>query len=132
MSLRLALTAYLVPDYAAGLGFITQGLGWSVCEDRDMGDGKRWITVGPPGAAAQLLLARAVGDQAAAIGRQGGGRVWLFLHSDDFTTDAARLSRHGAVFEEDPRHESYGIVAVFRDPFSNRWDLIQPAAFSAS
>lgn len=74
----------------------------------------------------QFLLARAVGEQRAAIGNQGGGRVWLFLHTDDFARDAARLSAAGAVFEEDPRHEPYGTVAVFRDPFGNRWDLIQP------
>lgn len=75
----------------------------------------------------QFLLARAVGEQRAAIGNQGGGRVWLFLHTDDFDCDSARLSAAGAVFEEDPRHEPYGTVAVFRDPFGNRWDLIQPA-----
>ncbi len=128
MTTRLALTAYLVPDYAAGLAFLTQGLGWAVFEDRDMGGGKRWVTLGPAGGAAQLLLARAVGVQTAAIGQQGGGRVWLFLHSDDFAADAARLRAHGAIFEEQPRHEPYGTVAVFRDPFGNRWDLIEPAA----
>lgn len=124
--MRLALIALLVPSYDAGLAFFVEGLGWDLHEDTDRGGGKRWVRVSPPGAQTQFLLARAVGDQRETIGRQGGGRVWLFLHTDDFARDAARLTAAGAIFEEDPRHEPYGTVAVFRDPFGNRWDLIEP------
>tara|TARA_R110002072_G_scaffold1111_1_gene9265 strand:- start:2230 stop:2472 length:243 start_codon:yes stop_codon:yes gene_type:complete len=74
------------------------------------------------------LLARAIGDQRAAIGAQAGGRVGFFLHSADFGKDAERIIAAGGVFEKKPRREPYGTIAVFRDPFGNRWDLIQPAA----
>jgi catechol 2,3-dioxygenase-like lactoylglutathione lyase family enzyme len=132
--MRLALVSLLVPDYDAGLDFFVTGLGWRLLEDSDLGGGKRWVRVAPcapgqepaPGQTA-FLLARATGEQRAAIGAQGGGRVWLFLHSADFAADHARLCAAGAVFEEPPRHEAYGTVAVFRDPFGNRWDLIEPA-----
>lgn len=127
--MRLALVAILVPSYEAGIEFFVQGLGWRLVEDSDRGGGKRWVRVapGPTPGGTEFLLARAVGAQRDQIGNQGGGRVWLFLHSDDFDRDAVRLTAAGAVFEEDPRRESYGTVAVFRDPFGNRWDLIQPA-----
>jgi uncharacterized glyoxalase superfamily protein PhnB len=82
-----------------------------------------------PGGGSRIVLARAENSlQTAAIGGQGAGRVWLFLTTDDFDRDRARLLAAGARFEEEPRHESYGIVAVWRDPFGNRWDLIQPHA----
>jgi predicted enzyme related to lactoylglutathione lyase len=83
--------------------------------------------VEPPAGGCRLVLARAdLPAQRAAIGAQGGGRVWLFLQTDDFDRDAARLTDAGAIFEERPRHEPYGKVAVWRDPWGNRWDLIQP------
>ena len=85
------------------------------------------MRIAPPGAETEILLARAVGDQADAIGRQGGGRVWLFLETEDFSTDHARLEAAGAVFEGPPRDEPYGRVAVWRDPWGNRWDLIEYA-----
>ena len=89
---------------------------------------KRWVRVGPTGGCTGFILARAEGPvQTAAIGHQGGGRVWLFLETQDFAVDHARLSAAGVAFEELPRHETYGTVAVFRDPFGNRWDLIEPA-----
>lgn len=123
--MKLASFAFLVPDYDAGITFFTEALGFALLEDTDMGGGKRWVRVaGPDGH--EVLLARAVGDQLAHVGQQGGGRVWLFLHSSDFDRDHARLVAHGATFEEAPRHEPYGTVAVFRDPWGNRWDLIQP------
>ena len=81
----------------------------------------------PKGAQTEFLLARAVGDQTDAIGNQGGGRVWLFVRSDDFDADHARLTSKGVHFEEPPRNEPYGKVVVFRDPFGNRWDLLGPA-----
>ncbi|MDT7834732.1 VOC family protein [Aquabacterium sp. OR-4] len=121
--------ALLVPEYAPAIAFFTQALGFTLREDRDMGAGKRWVVVAPAGGqGTALLLARASGaEQQAGIGRQGAGRVWLFLHTDDFARDAARLQAHGARFAEPPRHEPYGTVAVFEDPWGNRWDLIQPA-----
>ena len=123
--MRLALVALLVPDYDDALRFFVDGLGWSCTADEDQGR-KRWVTVRPEGGA-HLLLARAEGAQRAAIGRQFGGRVGLFLHTDDFGRDAARIEAAGGAFEEAPRREPYGTVAVWRDPWGNRWDLIQPA-----
>ncbi len=101
-------------------------MGFDLLEDTDLGGGKRWVRVGPKGAQTAFLLARAVGEQqTAAIGNQGGGRVWLFLQTDDFHKDYAGMRAKGIVFEEDPRHEPYGTVAVFNDAFGNRWDLIE-------
>lgn len=123
---HLSAVALLVPDYNAAIAFFVAGLGWTLTADIDQG-AKRWVTVQPPGGGAHLVLARAEGPvQTAAIGNQGGGRVWLFLQTDDFARDQARMVAAGAIFEESPRHEPYGIVAVWRDPWGNRWDLIQP------
>ncbi len=123
--MRLSQIAYLVPDYDAGIAFLG-ALGFLLVEDSEQGD-KRWVVMRPSGGGSDLLVARAVGAQQAAIGRQAGGRVGFFLTSADFAMDAARVEAAGGVFEESPRHEAYGTVAVFRDPFGNRWDLIQPA-----
>lgn len=126
MTQHLALTAILVPDYDAGIAFFVEQMGFTLFEDTDLGDGKRWVRVGPDGAQTAFLLAKADGpEQRAAIGNQGGGRVWLFLQTDDFARDHAAMRAKGVVFEETPRDEPYGQVAVFRDPFGNRWDLIQ-------
>lgn len=123
--MRLSALSLIVPDYDVAIAFFCAGLGFSLEEDRDEGH-KRWVRISPPGGGASFILARAVGEgQIAAIGNQGGGRVWLFLETDDFARDHARLVKAGAVFEESPRDEPYGTVAVFRDPFGNRWDLIQ-------
>lgn len=129
MTARLATVALLVPDYDAAIAFFTGALGFTVTADVAQGEGKRWVVVAPPGGqGAALLLARAATPaQQAHIGHQGAGRVWLFLHTDDFARDQARLLAHGARFTEAPRHEPYGTVAVFEDPWGNRWDLIQPA-----
>ncbi len=125
---RLAALSLVVPDYAPALAFYVAGLGFRVIEDIDQGR-KRWITIAPPGGGPQLVLARAEGAaQAAAVGNQAGGRVFLFLQTRDFARDQAAILAAGGRFEEEPRHESYGTVAVWRDPFGNRWDLIQPAA----
>ncbi len=118
----------VVPDYAAGLAFYVGKLGFDLRADIDLGDGKRWVMVAPSGAQTAVLLARAdTPAQVAAIGNQTGGRVGFFLHTDDFATDHARLVAAGVQFEEEPRHESYGSVAVWVDPFGNRWDLLQLA-----
>jgi catechol 2,3-dioxygenase-like lactoylglutathione lyase family enzyme len=122
----VSLFAILVPDYDAALAFYAGTLGFEVRSDEDMGGGKRWVTVAPPGAETAILLARASDDgQAAAIGNQTGGRVGFFLETDDFERDHAAMQAKGVVFEESPRHEAYGTVVVWRDPFGNRWDLLQ-------
>lgn len=126
MSRRLALLSILVPDYDAGIAFFVGQMGFDLLEDTDLGGGKRWVRVAPARAQTAFLLAKAVGEpQKEAIGRQGGGRVWLFLQTDDFEGDHTEMIANGVTFEEMPRNESYGKVAVFRDPFGNRWDLIQ-------
>lgn len=122
----LFAASLIVPDYDAAIAFFCAGLGWQLCEDIPQG-AKRWVTVSPGPAGARLVLARAEGpQQRAAIGQQGAGRVWLFVASDDFDRDAARIKAAGGQFEEPPRDEPYGRVAVWRDPWGNRWDLIQP------
>jgi catechol 2,3-dioxygenase-like lactoylglutathione lyase family enzyme len=125
---RLAAVALLVPDYDPAIRFFVGSLGFTLLQDTDLGAGKRWVRVGHPGAQTDLLLARATGEQAAAIGRQGGGRVWLFLETDDFARDHTAFTAAGVSFEGEPRHEPYGTVAVFQDPWGNRWDLIEHAA----
>jgi catechol 2,3-dioxygenase-like lactoylglutathione lyase family enzyme len=129
MRRRLAAVAILVPDYDAAVAHYVGDLGFALIEDSDFGGGRRWVLVAPrPDAETRLLLARAATpEQAAAIGAQAGGRVFLFLETDDFATEHARLAARGVVFEEPPRREAYGMVAVFRDAFGNRWDLIGPA-----
>lgn len=123
---RLALSTLVVPDYDAGIAFCVDGLGLDLIEDSDMGAGKRWVVVGGKDGG-RLLLARAANDaQTAAIGNQTGGRVAFFAHTQDFAGTHARLVEAGANFHEEPRRESYGTVAVFSDPFGNRWDLIEP------
>ncbi len=124
---RLISVALVVPDYDTAIAFFCDVMGFRLTADLDQGR-KRWVTVQPPGGGAQLVLAQAEGtQQQAAIGDQGGGRVWLFLETDDFSRDHARMTAAGVVFEEPPRHEPYGTVAVWRDPWGNRWDLIEPA-----
>lgn len=126
----IAALALVVPDYDEAIHYYTQVLGFELCEDRAMEPGKRWVTVAPPGGSGpRLLLARAVNEtQASRIGNQAGGRVFLFLHTDDFQRDHAAYSARGVVFTGAPRNEPYGTVAVFRDRYGNLWDLIHPAA----
>ena len=127
MTARIAAVALVVPDYDAAIDFYVGKLGFRLAEDVDQGH-KRWVTVEPPGGGARLLLARAEGaEQKAAIGNQAGGRVFLFLQTDDFARDHSAMLAAGVTFEEDPRHEPYGSVAVWRDPFGNRWDLLGPS-----
>ncbi|WP_435661032.1 VOC family protein [Leisingera caerulea] len=123
---NLHAVSLVVPDYGAAIAFYCGQLGWQLAEDIDQGS-KRWVRILPPGAAqGSLILARAEGAaQEAAIGNQFGGRVGLFLATDDFARDHAAMLAQGVTFEEAPRQEPYGTVAVWRDPFGNRWDLIQ-------
>lgn len=124
---RLSLIALLVRDYDEALDFYIGRAGFELVEDADQGAGKRWVVVRPPGSNAGLLLAKAAGEQAQRIGDQTGGRVMLFLETDDFARDHQRMAAAGVRFAEAPRHEPYGTVAVWEDLYGNRWDLIQPA-----
>ena len=124
----LARVALLVHDYDEAIAFFVGKLDFRLLEDTPLSPTKRWVVVAPAGAReVALLLARAVGPgQAAAVGRQAGGRVFLFLHTDDFTRDYTTWQARGVRFVETPREEPYGTVAVFEDLYGNRWDLIEP------
>jgi catechol 2,3-dioxygenase-like lactoylglutathione lyase family enzyme len=125
---HIAALTLLVRDYDEALAWYRDRLGFAV-EDRDLGGGKRWVTLTPAGGGVSLLLGKAATpEQAANIGHQAGGRVFLFLHTDDFARDHAAMSAAGVSFLEAPRHEAYGTVAVFEDLYGNRWDLLQPRA----
>lgn len=128
MSQYLALVTVLVRDYDLAIAFYTEVLGFTLTADQALGDGKRWVVVAPPGpAGGSLLLAEAHTDEEkCAVGHQGGGRVWLFLHTDDFWRDYPVLQARGLRFLEAPRTEPYGHVAVFEDLYGNRWDLLEP------
>ena len=121
----LARIALVVSDYDEALDYYVGTLGFDVTEDSEVSAEKRWVVVTPPGSECSLLLAKAKGaDQKAAIGSQSGGRVFLFLHTDNFDGDYARYTEAGVDFIEDPRQEAYGKVVVFRDLYGNLWDLI--------
>ena len=126
----LGAIALLVRDYDEAKAYYIGVLGFTLVEDTDMGGGKRWVIVVPPGAQeTRLLLARtATAEQRACIGDQTGGRVFLFLHTDDFWRDFRALSARGVKFREEPRREKYGTVAVFEDLYGNLWDLLQPGS----
>ncbi|WP_255954936.1 VOC family protein [Streptomyces odontomachi] len=127
MSAHLGLVTLVVRDYDEAIAFYRDVLGFELREDTRIDEEKRWVVVAPPGARETgVLLARAVtGEQEASVGRQTGGRVGWFLNTDAFERDHARMRAAGVVFEGAPRRESYGIVAVFRDLYGNRWDLLQ-------
>lgn len=126
MKQSLHAVSLVVPDYDQAIAFYCDTLGWTLAEDVDQGS-KRWVRILPPGATTgSLILARANGPaQEAIVGNQFGGRIGLFLTTDDFARDHAQMRALGVVFEEEPRYEPYGIVAVWRDPFGNRWDLLE-------
>jgi catechol 2,3-dioxygenase-like lactoylglutathione lyase family enzyme len=125
---KIATVALVVADYDEAIIWYTQKLGFRLVQDVDLGGGKRWVTVSPAkDAGAQLLLARADGDdQRSHIGDQTGGRVFLFLETDDFSRDHEAMLARGVEFREEPRREAYGTVAVFADLYGNLWDLIEP------
>nr|WP_250809269.1 VOC family protein [Neorhizobium tomejilense] len=126
----LFLVALIVDDYDRAKDFYCGALGFDCLEDSVQPEGKRWVVVKPKGGeGAALLLAKASTDtQKAAIGNQTGGRVGFFLKTDDFARDHAAMTAKGVHFLEEPRHEVYGSVAVFADPYGNTWDLIEHAA----
>ena len=125
---HLGLVALVVREYDEAISFYVDRVGFDLVEDTPRPDGSRWVVVRPPGAReTALLLARAsTPEQHERVGDQTGGRVGLFLNTDDFARDHARMSAAGVRFVEEPRHEAYGSVAVFEDLYGNRWDLIQP------
>lgn len=145
MSLSIASVALVVRDYDEAIAFFTASLGFDVVEDTALGGGKRWVIVAPPrvrdgsrpasgttaphapaAAGATILLARAANaEQASRIGNQTGGRVFLFLRTDDFWRDYRAMLARGVRFVESPREEAYGTVAVFLDLYGNKWDLVQ-------
>ena len=125
---HIAAFSLLVRDYDEAIAFYVGKLGFELSEDADRGGGKRWVRVTPRGGQTSLLLARAVTEeQRAAVGNQSGGRVWLFLETEDFDRDHAAFLTAGVHFRETPRREEYGVVAVFEDLYGNAWDLIEPA-----
>lgn len=118
--------ALVVRDYDEAIAFFTGALAFRLVEDTPLGAGKRWVVVSPGDGGAFLLLARAAtAEQERHVGDQTGGRVFLFLQTDDFDRDRARMLAHGVRFTEEPREESYGRVVVFLDLYGNRWDLIE-------
>ena len=129
MGQRIAQLAVTVRDYDEALAFYVGKLGFECLEDTDLGAGKRWVRVQPRGSdGAGILLARAVTDaQLASVGRQAGGRVFLFLETDDFWRDYEALLARGVTLVRAPSEESYGTVAVFEDLYGNRFDLIEPS-----
>jgi len=128
MQQYLAGISLVVNDYDEAIEFYTRKLSFTLLEDTRMSDTKRWVVVAPPGSAGcTLLLAKAANDaQRAAVGNQTGGRVFLFLHTDNFDRDYNQMQQAGIEFIESPRQEAYGKVVVFADLYGNRWDLIEP------
>lgn len=125
---KIGTVALVVRDYDEAKAWYTRVLGFDLVEDTPLSGGKRWLVVAPPGAGGgtALLLARAATEeQAGRMGNQTGGRVFLFLNTDDFRRDHAALTARGVVFREAPREEAYGTVAVFEDLYGNLWDLLQ-------
>jgi catechol 2,3-dioxygenase-like lactoylglutathione lyase family enzyme len=124
--LKLGQLALVVRDYDEAIAWYTRALGFALVEDTPLAGGKRWVVVRPPGpGGADLLLARAANDeQASRVGNQTGGRVFLFLTSDDFWRDQRAFTERGVRFVVAPHDEAYGTVAVFEDLYGNRWDLI--------
>ncbi|MDO9336263.1 MAG: VOC family protein [Caulobacter sp.] len=126
MKPHIAALTLVVKSYDPAIAWYRDCLGFTI-EDVALGGGKRWVTATPPGGGCALLLAEAANPQQhSAIGAQAGGRVMLFLHTDDFARDHAAMTAAGVSFLEAPRHEAYGTVAVFEDLYGNRWDLLQP------
>ncbi len=129
MSQSISSVALVVRDYDEAIAYFTERLGFDRIADTDLGNGKRWVQVAPKGqSGTRLLLARAATpEQAAHVGNQTGGRVFLFLSTDDFWRDYRALQSRGIQFIEQPRHKPYGTVAVFVDLYGNRWDLVEYA-----
>ena len=127
---RIGLVSLVVDDYDDALAFFVGKLGFSLVEDTVVPEqSKRWLVVSPPGAdGSRLLLAQASNEeQKSRIGSQAGGRVFLFLYTDNFWRDYERYKANGIVFVREPKREAYGLVAVFKDLYGNLWDLLEPS-----
>lgn len=129
MNQRLAHIAIVVRDYDEAIEFYTQKLNFKLVEDTELSPEKRWVLVAPPGKeSCNLLLAKASNEkQRASVGNQTGGRVFLFLHTDDFWRDHKNMLAQGIKFVREPVEEAWGTVAVFEDLYGNLWDFIQPS-----
>ena len=126
MPQQISALALLVDDYDRAIAYYTQVLGFRLIEDTPQGPSKRFVRVSPPSGETALLLAKAANpEQTARIGDQTGGRVFLFLNTDDFWRDYNAYKTRGVDFTEEPRDEPYGTVVVFRDLYGNKWDLVQ-------
>ncbi len=130
MNRNIAHITLVVKDYDEAIAFYTQKLAFTLLQDEKLSDSKRWVLVGPSGPNnCCLLLAKAANEnQLQAIGNQTGGRVFLFLYTDDFWKDYHRMVEQGIIFTRPPKKEVYGTVAVFEDLYGNLWDLIEPAS----
>ena len=130
MDQRLIQIALVVADYDEAIAFYTKQLSFTLVEDTRLSDTKRWVVVAPPGqGSCRLLLAKAAGErQSSRIGDQTGGRVFLFLHTDDIARDLREMTARGIRFVRTTSREAYGTVAVFEDLYGNLWDLIEPLA----
>ena len=128
MKQHIAHIALVVDDYDEAISFYTEKLGFDLIEDTILTDTKRWVLVAPKGSKeCCLLLAKAANEeQKTRIGNQTGGRVFLFLYTDNFNRDYHDFMQKGVVFVREPKLESYGTVAVFRDLYGNLWDLLEP------
>jgi catechol 2,3-dioxygenase-like lactoylglutathione lyase family enzyme len=124
----IGCVSVLVGDYDEAIAFYAGLLHFQIVEDTDLGGGKRWVLLAPRGSTGtRILLAKARNnEERSSIGRQAGGRVFLFLHTDNFERDYTDMRRRGVRFCEEPRVESYGTVAVFEDHSGNKWDLLMP------
>ena len=127
MHQTIASVALIIREYDEAIAFFTDCLRFELKEDTPRGPGKRWVVVAPRGGGVSLVLARAVTpEQVARIGDQTGGRVFMFLQTDDFWRDYEHMKSRGVRFAEEPREEDYGNVVVFLDLYGNKWDLLQP------
>lgn len=125
---HIAHISLVVNDYDEAIDFYVQKLGFKLTEDTRLSEEKRWVIVTPTDGGCSLLLAKAANEQQkAAVGNQTGGRVFLFLYTEDFWADHADFTAKGVVFVRPPEQQEYGMVAVFADLYGNLWDLIQPA-----
>lgn len=125
---NLSLIALVVADYDEAITFYTEKLNFTLVEDTVMSETKRWVVIAPPGSTGcNILLARAANnEQSSRVGNQTGGRVFLFLYTDDFWTDYNNMKAKGIVFVREAVEETWGTVAVFQDLYGNLWDFIQP------
>lgn len=124
---RISNIALVVEDYDDAIAFYTEKLNFQLIDDTDLGGGKRWVQISPPNAnGTNILLAKASNEQQSqSVGNQAGGRVFLFLQSNDFWRDYHEMKTQGVEFTEEPREEAYGTVVVFKDLYGTKWDLLE-------